>query len=151
MAVTTRPSTTLLFDDEPHNLQYIVDYLSFKGLECIIALNADDASELLQKEIYRAVIIDLNIPISVRLAKSAGQLGEIYLKYPGLYIAHVARNKGYRDRQVVVYSVHKEEAIVAEARKLGFSYLIKGRPLEIKSELDDVLAFDPTTPLVNSK
>ena len=147
MAATTRPDTVLLFDDEPHNLQYVIDYIEFKSLKCLVAQTADDAVALLEAEIYRSIIVDLNIPMTPRLAANVANFGNVYLQYPGLYVANFARNKGYRGKQVLVYSVHKDEAVVPEARKLGFAYLIKGRPLEIKAELDDVLSFDPTAPV----
>jgi len=68
----------------------------------------------------------------------------VYKKYPGLYVAWQARNKGYRDRQIIIYTVHRDEEVAKEAELIGCTYILKGRPTELKEELLRVLAFDPT-------
>jgi hypothetical protein len=46
---------------------------------------------------------------------------------------------------VIIYCVHRDPAVTDEAKRLGCTYIIKGRPKEIKRELDDVVSYDPTT------
>ncbi|MBY3345379.1 response regulator [Rhizobium laguerreae] len=144
MAKTTDSKTIVLIDDEIHNMSWMVDYLHSRGFEAITASNANDAVQILDKEIYRAVIVDLNIPILDPLVSAAVAKGDVYGRFPGLYVAYYARNKGYRDRQVVIYSVHRDPAVSEEASRLGCTYIIKGRPKEIKQELDAVVTYDPT-------
>ncbi|MFQ6158545.1 hypothetical protein [Sinorhizobium meliloti] len=111
MAKTTKPDTVVLIDDEIHNMSWMIDYLHSAGFEVITASNANDAVEVLNTEIYRAVIVDLNIPVLEPLVSSVVARGDVYGRYPGLYVAFYARNKGYRDRQVVIYSVHRDPAV----------------------------------------
>jgi hypothetical protein len=99
---------------------------------------------LVEKEIYRALIIDLNIPVTDPYQKAILERGGVYAKYPGLFVAEKARNRGYRDRQVVIYSVHKDASVAEEAAKLGCTYILKGRPKEIKTEMEAVISYDPT-------
>lgn len=145
MAKTTDSNTVLMLDDEIYNLTWMMDFFYSKGLDIVSASNANDAIDLINIEIYRAAIIDLNVPLLPPLDISAAEFGETYVRYPGLFVARHARNRGYRDRQVVIYSVHRDEAVMSEARKLGCTYILKGRPKEIKEELNGVLEFDPTT------
>lgn len=146
MAKTTEPNTIVLIDDEMHNMSWMLDYLESRKLNVITSTNANEAIKTLEKEIYRAVIIDLNIPLLEPLIGTVLSRGDIYVRYPGLYVAYVARNRGYRDRQVIIYSVHRDSAVSEEAAKLGCTYIIKGRPKEIKQELENVVSFDPTLP-----
>ena len=149
MAKTTDPKTVIIVDDELHNLTWLVDYIEARGLSVKTASTANDALELLSKGIFRAAIIDLNIPMLDPIIKSVTDKGLAYARYPGLYVAYFARNKGYRGRQVVIYSVHRDAAVSEESQRLGCTYIIKGRPKEIKAELEDVLSFDPTAKATN--
>ena len=67
----------------------------------------------------------------------------VYEKYPGLTVADYARQRGHLGRQVIVYSVHDDDAVRAEVVRLGSTYLMKGRPRQFKRELEDVLSYDP--------
>jgi len=144
MARTTESKTLVLVDDEMHHLTWLVDYFYSQGLEVLPIDNCNDAVEQISLEIYRALVIDLNIPLLPPLDKAAEALGAVYVRYPGLFVARQARNRGYRDRQVIIYSVHRDADVVKEAKALGCTYILKGRPKEIKEELEKVLAFDPT-------
>lgn len=144
MARTTVSGTLVVVDDEMQHLTWLLDYLYSKGFEILPVDNANDAIDQTTKEVYRALIIDLNIPILPPLEQAAASLGGVYVRYPGLFVARHARNSGYRDRQVVIYSVHKDPDVINEAKKLGCTYILKGRPREIMDELRQVLAFDPT-------
>jgi len=144
MAKTTVPDTVVLVDDEMHHLTWMVDYFYSQRIEVIPIDNANDAVAELEREVYRAAIIDLNIPLLPPLVEVAERLGSVYVRYPGLFVAKRARNLGYRDRQVIIYSVHRDADVLEEVRRLGCTYILKGRPKEIKQELASVLAFDPT-------
>ena len=145
MAKTTVADTVVLLDDELYNMTWMMDYLYSKGLNIMPASSANEALDLINDQIYRAAIIDLNVPLLPPLEEAALALGAAYVKYPGLFVARQARNKGYRGRQVVIYSVHRDAEVTEEARKLGCTYILKGRPKEIKAELESVLSFDPTS------
>ena len=145
MAKTTVADTIVLVDDEMHHLTWIIDYFYSEGVNVLPIDNANDAVVELEKEVYRAAVIDLNIPLLPPMDSAAEKLGAVYVKYPGLYVARRARNLGYRDRQVIIYSVHRDPEVLEEARRLGCTYILKGRPREIKQELASVLSFDPTS------
>jgi CheY-like chemotaxis protein len=144
MAKTTVSDTIVILDDEIYNITWMMDYLYSKGLDVLPAATANEALEIIEAEIYRAAVIDLNVPILPPIDVAAEALGPVYITYPGLFVARAARNRGYRDRQVIIYSVHRDQAVAEEARKLGCTYILKGRPKEIKAELDAVVAYDPT-------
>lgn len=144
MAITTSPDTIVVMDDELYQLQWLVEYIDSLGFKFIFASNANEAIELVRQEIFRALILDLNVPLLDPLADAASAYGDVYRKYPGLFVARTARNLGYRDRQVVIYSVHRDQAVADEAQKIGCTYILKGRPVEMKHELSSVLAYDPT-------
>ncbi|MFZ2446860.1 MAG: hypothetical protein WAW37_10920 [Syntrophobacteraceae bacterium] len=137
-------NTILLLDDEPHCLDWLIDYLKSKSYLVEVVRNVKEAADLLHKVKYRAVIIDLNVPATGDFAEVLAKKGEIYQSFRGIYIAELARNRGHRNRQVIVYSVHESEAIRAICKKLDVAYLTKGRPRQFKEEIDDVLSFDPT-------
>lgn len=144
MAKTTKPNTIVVIDDELHNMSWMIDYLESKNFDTISLDNANSAVEALGKEVYRAVIVDLNIPVLEPLVASVIEKGDVYGKYPGLYVALHARNSGHRDRQVVIYSVHRDLAVTQEAARIGCTYIIKGRPKDIKQELEEIVSYDPT-------
>jgi CheY-like chemotaxis protein len=145
MAKTDYPKTIMMLDDEMYNLTWLLDYLYSKGYDIAPASTANASVDLIDGQVYRAAIIDLNVPLLPPLDTAAAEVGEVYVKYPGLFVARRARNKGYRDRQVVIYSVHRDDAVSEEAKKLGCTYILKGRPKELKRELDEVLSYDPTS------
>lgn len=144
MATTTKPDTIILIDDEPYHVLWMVDYLESKGYKVIRANYLNTALDYIESEIYRALIIDLNIPVVAPYDKALADRGGAYARYPGLFLAERARNRGYRDRQVVIYSVHRDAEVSEEASKIGATYILKGRPQMIKGEIDDVLSYDPT-------
>jgi CheY-like chemotaxis protein len=144
MARTTVSDTIIILDDEVYNITWMMDYLYSKGLKVAPAATANDALKLVESDVYRAAVIDLNVPILPPLDRAAAELGQAYITFPGLFVARAARNRGYRDRQVIIYSVHRDPLVAEEARKLGCTYILKGRPKEIKQELDAVVAYDPT-------
>lgn len=146
MAKTTDPTTVVVLDDELSHVQWLLDYLVNQGFEVFPCSSADEAIDVLSREVYRAAVLDLNVPLARSFSEAAKLLGAVYQRYPGLYVAKLARDFGYRDRQVIIYSVHRDPEVSAEAKKLGCTYILKGRPIELKDELTQVLAYDPTDP-----
>ena len=144
MAETTDRSTIVLLDDELYNMMWLIDYLQGKNYDVLTARTSNKALELLSEEIYRCAILDLNVPLFDPLVERCQSLGEVYGRFPGLFVAREARNFGYRDRQIIIYSVHRDPMVTAEANKLSCTYILKGRPRVMKEELEDVLMFDPT-------
>ena len=144
MAKTTHPKEIVLVDDELHNVLWIADYFEAKGLIVHTAGNVNDALKVIEGKIFRALIVDLNIPVLDPLEELVAKEGIEYKTFPGLYFAERARNLGYRGRQVLLYSVHRDPCVSAIAARLGVTYIMKGRPHEVKDELQSVLSFDPT-------
>jgi len=142
--IAEKKDTVLLVDDEPQYLDWLFDYLSSKGYRHVTATNLNDALELLEQSRYRLVICDLSIPAPDQLRQSISKQQDAYGIYPGAYAAHVARNKGHRSRQVVVYSVHESTDIQQIADRIGVQYITKGRPGQFKREVDDILEYDPS-------
>lgn len=136
--------TVLIADDEPHYLEWLGEFVEKQGYEAVFVESVNAAFELLVKRTFRAVIVDLNIPVTGVLTEVVASRGSLFSQFPGLYIAFVARNKKHRPRQVIVYTVHILEAIDAECRKLSCTYITKGKPGLFKQELLEVFAYDPT-------
>ena len=134
----------LVMDDEPHLLDWLVEYFESKKYDVHQVTNVQDAISKLDANKYRMVVLDLNVPASPEYLVKLKSKGDLYMEYRGLYVAEVARTKGHRGRQVVVYSVHDAESVSAACEKVGVSYLVKGRPRQFKKELDDILSYDPS-------
>ena len=145
MARTTIADTVFVLDDEMYNMTWMMEFLESRGLKAKEFSNVNDILGAIREEVYRCVIVDLNVPVLSPVDKDVESEGDVFRRYPGLFVASVARNAGYRGRQVVIYSVHKDEAVEAEANRLGCTYIRKGRPREMKAELLDVLSYDPTS------
>lgn len=144
MAKTERPLDICIVDDEIHYVEWLLEYLEFKGYRTHTAENVFEGRQILESSVARCAVIDLNIPlgdVDPNLVKSDGL---IYLKYPGLFLASIARNMGYRGRQVVIYSVHRDPEVASEVQRLGCTYVLKGQPKEMKAEMEDTLQYDPT-------
>ena len=92
MAKTTDADTIVVIDDELHNMVWMLDYIESRNKRTKTASNVNEAIALINEQIYRAVIIDLNIPVLDPLIGSVASKGNIYLRYPGLYVAYAARN-----------------------------------------------------------
>ena len=145
MARTDITDTVLVLDDELYNLTWMIEFFESRGLRAREFANVNEILGAIRAEVYRCIIIDLNVPVLPPVDKDVESEGDVFRKYPGLFVAAVARNAGYRGRQVVIYSVHRDEAVEVEAKRLGCTYIRKGRPREMKAELLDVLSYDPTS------
>ena len=144
MARTTVADTVIILDDEIYNLTWMIEFFESQKLKVKVFDNVNLIVDSIREEIYRCLVVDLNVPVLPPLDKDVEERGDVFRRYPGLFVAALARNEGYRGRQVVIYSVHKDEQVEVEAIKLGCTYIRKGRPREMKAELLDVLSFDPT-------
>lgn len=142
--MSAKSTQVLVMDDEPELLEWLVEYLSVKGMNVTFAKDIAEGMRSLQDGEYRFLVLDLNVPIPGEYRAKLSVNGELFLTYPGLYIAKVARTKGYRDRQVIVYSVHDIDAVRAVTDRIRATYVTKGRPRAFKAEIDDVLSFDPS-------
>lgn len=141
----------LIMDDEPHLLDWLVEYLESKTYNVELVTNVQDAIAKLEINRYRMVILDLNIPASSEYLQKIKDKGDAYTEYRGLYVAEFARTKGHRGRQTVVYSVHDSHSISFVCERVGITYLIKGRPRQFKKELDDILSYEPSRERNNAK
>lgn len=135
----------VLIDDELHNVGWLQDYLESKKFNVITAETLNEALEIIESARYRAIVVDLNIPAVGHLPPLLAEMGPPYPVFPGLYVAFRARTLGYRDRQIILYTVHRESEVARMADRMGVTYILKGRPLEIKREIDSVISFDPTS------
>jgi len=136
--------TVLVLDDEPMFLDWLEDYLTSKGFKTKFVTNVSDALAEVTANRYRALVVDLNVPVTAELMKTLDEKGPVYKEYRGLIVADKARNSGYRDKQVIIYSVHGSQSVKEIADKLRISYITKGRPHIFKEEIEDILKYDPS-------
>lgn len=134
--------TILLADDEPTNLDWLIDYINHIGFKVELALTASEAIGKLQADDYRTVIVDLNIPKGVGFHPQ-GNEPTLYNQYPGLHIARFARNVGNNQRRVIIYSVYQTDELAAEIERFGCEYVSKQRPKLIKDTIEAATQFDP--------
>lgn len=140
--IPLKSDTILVSDDEPYNLLWIVEWIVGLGYKTEIAENVDVAVDKLRNARYRTVLADLSIPL-LPPQHLLDNRDALYKSYPGLLVADFARNHDHTARQVVVYSVHDDESVRVLSRKLGFTYILKGRPRLLKSELEAIMKYDP--------
>jgi CheY-like chemotaxis protein len=135
----------LLADDEPEHLDWLIDYLSAKGLQTIVATTVKDAIEQVEKGAYRAYLIDLNIPLGGWIPTvTVGS--QTYDDYHGLYVLKLVRSQGNPGNRVIAYSAHQNEPIIASIRRLYCGYIVKGKPRELKDEIENLLKRPPKSP-----
>lgn len=139
-----KANTILLADDEPYNLQWIIEWIESEGYKTTVVESVDAAIAQLQAARFRTVIADLSIPLLTPQVLPEGK-DPICSTYFGLVVADYARNHDHTARQVVVYSVHDDPQVQTYSSKLGFTYLLKGRPRTLKYELGAILKYDPRT------
>lgn len=137
-----KESTVLVADDEQYNIEFLLELFASLKLQADVAENVDAALDLLHAARYRLVVADLSIPHLSRENLPADK-SPLFEKYPGLLIAEYARNNYHTGRQVVVYSVHDDPLVAEFAGRFGVTYLLKGRPRVIKSEVRNILQYDP--------
>jgi CheY-like chemotaxis protein len=135
--------TILIVDDEPMYLEWLGDYLDSKGLKVQFSETADDALARSRLATYRAYVIDLNMPASDSLKSDPKNRTSLDSEYPGLIVARTIRTAGESGSRVIVYSVYVSEPLYDEVKRLGCTFVQKGRPRVIKEQIDHVLKTDP--------
>lgn len=105
----------------------------------MFARTLTEGLEALGQRQYEALIIDLGIPAPTTPLK-AKDVNPVFVVYPGLHLAYLARNEGYGPERVFIYSVHDSEDVDREIQKLSSTYLLKGRPREAKEAFRSLLA-----------
>ncbi|MPS94030.1 response regulator [Comamonas sp.] len=135
--------TILVIDDEPMYLEWLGDYLKAKGLKVEFAETADSGIQKSQAATYRAYIVDLNMPASDELKSDPKNRTSLDAEYPGLIVARHIRTAGESGSRVIVYSVYISDLLYGEVRRLGCTFVQKGRPKVIKEQIEQVLSKDP--------
>lgn len=143
MAKGERSKVALVVDDEPEHLEFLREFLEVQGLDVRFAANLREGLDALADAEFRLLVVDMNIP-------ERGALGDDLLKrmplakrYPGLAVTLDARNRGYGAHSVIAYTVHDDDAIDAELRKLSCRYVVKGRPAAMKQVILSALSPAP--------
>lgn len=132
----------LLADDEPEHLDWLVDFLNAKGMATTVVTNVYDTIKAMNRMKYRAYFVDLNIPLG-QWVPAMPQVGKTYDDYHGLYIAKLVRSQGISGRRVIIYSAHHNQSIVSEVKRLYCRYIVKGRPRELKQDIEELLLHEP--------
>src|SRR5690625_7747098 len=101
----------LIMDDEPHLLDWLVEYLESKKYDVHQVTNVQDAISKLDVNKYRMVVLGLNVPASPEYLEKLKSKGELYVEYRVLYVAEVASTKWHSRREVMVYSIHESDCI----------------------------------------
>ena len=130
-----KEKAVLIADDEPEHLEWRVDFLEALGLTVTLAVNVEEAMAASQKTWYRIYIIDLNIPLGGWPEPSTA----IFSNYPGFAIIQGIRTQGNDGRRVIAYSAHSNELITSEMKRLYTDFIAKGRPLQLKERLKELL------------
>ena len=108
----TRSSTILVIDDQPFELQWLMEYLAEQGYVCENAMTLKDGIEKIEaseKDKYRVLIIDMEILTGGYVGRMPKEekRAALYRAYPGLLAVQEARNYDYNSSNVFVYSVHR--------------------------------------------
>jgi len=135
-------AVVLLIDDEPEYLAFVVDYLESLGLKTEIARNLPEAMAAIDRNVYRLILVDMEIP-ALGADAVVKRPSAVAHKYPGIVAAIHCRNQGYGAHQVIAYTVHDDDAADAELRKLNCRYVLKGRPEALKRVIQSSLGSKP--------
>lgn len=125
----------LIADDEPEHLEWLVDFVESLGLKVTIAINVAQAMAACEKTRFRIYIIDLNIPLGTWPLQS----NKMFASYPGFTIIQAIRSQGNDGRRVIAYSAHSNELINSEMKRLYTDYIAKGRPIQLKERIRELL------------
>lgn len=143
MSKGSTSKVTLLVDDEPEYLGWVVEFLESLGLQCDSARNLSEALAAIEKTEYRLLIVDMNIPAGGAASALTKAHSPVAEKYPGIIVAVQSRNKGYGAHQIIAYTVHDDDAADAELAKLNCRYVLKARPQVLKSVIKASLKSRP--------
>lgn len=136
-----KEDTILLADAEPYNMGFVVDFLESLQFKTVVADTIQQALQNLQEFRFRAVLADLGIPLLPPKTFLVAH-NPLYAQYPGLLVAECALNHNHAGREVMVYSIHEDPQVRELSGRLGFSYILKGRPRIWKQELEALLSPD---------
>lgn len=135
-------SQILMVDDEPEHLDWLVDYLKERGFETTVTTSVRAAIDAIERTSFRAYLVDLNIPFG-EWTPSFSVTANAYADYHGLYVLKLIRSQGNGGGRVLAYSAHSNEQIAIEVKRLYCRYIAKGRPRELKGEIERLLSHDP--------
>jgi DNA-binding NtrC family response regulator len=125
----------MIVDDEPYYLDWLIEFFEVHGYAVVIAENVTEACKATENEIFKMVIVDLNVPAGSEMKQAIMESDPIIQRFPGLFVAQYARDLGHWDDQVIIYSVHMGEAITERSKQLYCTYLPKGRPDVLKEAI----------------
>lgn len=131
-----KDKAVLIADDEPEHLEWLVDFLESLGLTVTLALNVEEAMVASQKTWYRIYVVDLNLPLGGWPEPNSS----VFSSYPGFTIIQGIRSQGNDGRRVIAYSAHSNDQIAAEMKRLYTDYIAKGRPIQLKERIRELLA-----------
>jgi len=143
MSNETISRSALVIDDEPEYLQWLAEYFETFGLRTQFATSLPDALRAIDSDHYRVVLVDLEVPAPGASAQLAKARDPVITKFPGIAAAIHALNKGYKASEVIVYSVHDDDAAGSELRKMDVPYVLKGRAEVLKGILRNLLNRPP--------
>lgn len=132
---TYQEKGVLIADDEPEHLEWLVDFLESLGFKVTIATDVETAMGACQRSWYRIYVIDLNIP----LGGWPEPTKSIFSNYPGFTIIQGIRSQGNDGRRVIAYSAHTNDQINTEMGRLYTDFVAKGRPLQLKERIRELL------------
>lgn len=123
----------LIVDDEPEYLGWVADFFRSIGIRAEFALTISDAVDCMSRQKYELLLIDMNIPAgAASVDEISKNRSDLVGRYPGIALAFYARNNGYREFQVIAYTVHDDDTADAELQRLNCRYVLKGRPDVLK-------------------
>jgi len=136
-------TVALLVDDEPEYIGWIAEHLEAKGLLAKYAHNLPEALAVLASSEFRLIIVDMNIPANEALTPEMIARMPLAEKYPGLAVAMHCRNIGYGAHSVIAYTVHDDDLVDEEMKRINCRYVLKGRPQALKQVIEKSLESRP--------
>lgn len=125
----------LIVDDEPHNIEWIADYIRYcKGVVNIVNNEEDACKYLKLTPDCNLLIIDIRIGRTLQTTDSV-TLSDANPDWGGLYVANYARvvlNRGLKKLKIAAYTVVKDDDLTTRLRSLQVKYLQKGQIMELR-------------------
>lgn len=137
MSTARKARRVLVIDDEPWELEWLLEFLTVEGHVPEAVASIEDALPKVMERplVYDLITVDLSMPLPRSQQAQASSQGALYEQFPGLFVALMARNSGYTRGEIIAYSVHDKPEIEAEASRIGVRYCVKGRPRELKAQI----------------
>lgn len=121
----------LLVDDEPEYLGWVADFLENNKFEVEYAGSVEEAKNIIKKDRYKLIIIDMNIPFESTQLESLKY--PIQQKYGGAQVVQFASDVGYKGIQLIAFTVHDDDDLEKFLERYNSRYVLKGRPDVFKS------------------